>query len=60
MLGFFLSLGTLAWEYNKVTAADIQRAAKQYFDVNNRTVATLVPDAAPDDNDQPKSAEEKQ
>jgi zinc protease len=35
-------------EYNKVTAADIQRAVKEYFDVNNRTVATLVPDAAPE------------
>jgi zinc protease len=41
-------LANVEQEYNKVTAADIQRAVKEYFDVNNRTVATLVPDAAPE------------
>jgi zinc protease len=31
-------------EMNKVTLADIQRVAKQYFTENNRTVATLIPE----------------
>jgi zinc protease len=46
--------------FNQVTAADIQRVAKQYLDTNNRTVATLVPDTEP--NKQPganAAAEEK-
>jgi len=60
LFGDYHKLANVEQEFNKVSAADIQRAAKQYFDVNNRTVATLVPDAAPDDNDKPKSAEEKQ
>jgi zinc protease len=33
-------------EYNKVTAADIQRVARQYFGADDRTVATLIPDAS--------------
>ncbi len=32
-------------EFNKVTAADLQRVAKKYFSEKNRTVATLVPEA---------------
>jgi zinc protease len=36
---------TVEEQYNKVTAADIQRVAKQYFSADNRTVATLIPDA---------------
>ncbi len=43
--GDYHRLASVEQEYNKVTASDIQRAAKEYFDVNNRTVATLVPDA---------------
>ena len=31
-------------EYDAVTAADIQRVAKQYFTEKNRTVGTLIPD----------------
>jgi zinc protease len=46
--GDYHKLATVEQEFNKVTAADIQRAAKEYFDVNNRTVATLVPDAEPE------------
>jgi zinc protease len=46
--GDYHKLANVEQEFNKVTAADIQRAAKEYFDVNNRTVATLVPDAEPE------------
>jgi zinc protease len=46
--GDYHKLATVEGEYNKVTASDIQRAAKEYFDINNRTVATLVPDAEPE------------
>jgi zinc protease len=46
--GDYHKLATVEQEYNKVTASDIQRAAKEYFDINNRTVATLVPDAEPE------------
>ena len=62
LFGDYRKLANVEQEFNKVTAADIQRAAKEYFDVNNRTVATLIPDSAPDDKDKdkPKSAEEKQ
>ena len=49
LFGDYRKLANVEQEFNKVTAADIQRAAKQYFDVNNRTVATLVPDSAPED-----------
>ncbi len=31
-------------EFNKVTAQDLQRVARQYFTEKNRTVATLVPE----------------
>ena len=46
--GDYHTLANVEQEYSKVTAADIQRAAKEYFDVNNRTIATLVPDATAD------------
>jgi zinc protease len=46
LFGDYHKLASVEHEYNKVTAADIQRAAKDYFDANNRTVATLVPDTS--------------
>jgi zinc protease len=49
--GDYHKLANVEQEYNKVTAADIQRVARQYFDVNNRTVATLVPDSTPETAD---------
>ena len=52
LFGDYRKLAEVEQEFNKVTAADIQRAAKQYFDVNNRTVATLIPDSAPEDRRQ--------
>jgi predicted Zn-dependent peptidase len=60
--GDYHKLANVEQEYNKVTAADIQRAARQYFDVNNRTVATLVPDSAPETADKSSagSSEKKQ
>ncbi len=48
LFGDYHKLAGVEQEYNKVTVSDIQRAARQYFDVNNRTVATLIPDAAPE------------
>jgi predicted Zn-dependent peptidase len=45
--GDYKKLFTAADDFAKVTKADVQRVAKQYFTGNNRTVATLVPDAAP-------------
>jgi len=39
---------------NAITAADIQRVAKQYLVANQRTVATLIPDAAPADGNAEK------
>ena len=53
--GDYHKLANVEQEYNKVTAADIQRAARQYFDVNNRTVATLVPDSTPETADKPSA-----
>ena len=44
LFGDWHKISTVEEEYNKVTAADIQRVAKQYFGQNNRTVATLIPD----------------
>jgi zinc protease len=41
-------LFSAADDFAKVTRADVQRVAGQYFGANNRTVATLIPDAAPD------------
>jgi len=48
LFGDYHKLATVEQEYNKVTTADIQRAAKEYFDADNRTVATLIPTAEPD------------
>jgi zinc protease len=45
--GDYKKLFTAADDFAKVTKADVQRVARQYFTANNRTVATLVPDAAP-------------
>jgi predicted Zn-dependent peptidase len=45
--GDYKKLFTAADDFAKVTRADVQRVAKQYFTANNRTVATLVPDAPP-------------
>jgi len=45
--GDYRKLFTAADEYAKVTNADVQRVAKQYFEAKNRTVATLVPEAPP-------------
>jgi zinc protease len=60
--GDYHKLANAEQEYNKVTATDIQRAVKEYFAVNNRTVATLVPDVAPETSDKPSagSGEENQ
>ena len=38
-------LFTAVEELEKVTAADIQRVAAQYFGENNRTVGTLIPES---------------
>ena len=53
LFGDYHKLANVEQEYTKLTAADIQRAVKEYFDVNNRTVATLVPDAAHETPDKP-------
>jgi zinc protease len=45
--GDYRKLFTAADDFAKVTKADVQRVATQYFDAGNRTVATLVPEAAP-------------
>jgi len=42
--GDYQKLFNAADEYSKVTAADVQRVAKQYFHEKNRTVATLIPE----------------
>jgi zinc protease len=61
LFGDYHKLATVEQEYNKVTASDIQRAAKRYFDLNNRTVATLVPDTSAEAQEKSKpNAEEKQ
>ena len=60
LFGDYHKLANVEQEFSKVTAADIQRAAKEYFDVNNRTVATLIPDTAPEAKNAEKPAEEKQ
>ena len=45
--GDYRKLFTAADDFAKVSRADVQRVATQYFTANNRTVATLVPEAAP-------------
>jgi predicted Zn-dependent peptidase len=37
-------LNTYASDMQKVTAADVQRVARQYLQVRNRTIATLEPE----------------
>ncbi|HEV8384933.1 MAG TPA: hypothetical protein VGQ11_08685, partial [Candidatus Acidoferrales bacterium] len=44
-LGDYHTLFNAAADYAKVTKEDVQRMAQQYFNENNRTVATLVPEA---------------
>jgi zinc protease len=43
--GDYSKLFDAAKNYNAVTKEDVQRVAKKYFGANNRTVATLVPEA---------------
>jgi zinc protease len=59
LFGDYHKLANVEQEFNKVTAADVQRAAKEYFDVNNRTVATLIP-TAEEASDKNAPAEEQQ
>jgi len=42
--GDFHKLATVDKEIEAVTAADVQRVARQYFSAKNRTVATLIPE----------------
>jgi len=42
--GDYHKLFEAAKSYGAVTREDVQRVAKKYFDANNRTVATLIPD----------------
>jgi zinc protease len=42
--GGYEKLFTAPQEMEAVTAADVERVARQYFTANNRTVATLVPE----------------
>jgi zinc protease len=44
--GDYKKLFDAAKNYSAVTKEDVQRVAKAYFEANNRTVATLVPDNA--------------
>jgi zinc protease len=46
-LGDWSKLNNVAAEYEKVTAADIQRVAAKYFKPTNRTVGTLIPTGGP-------------
>jgi len=43
-LGDHQRLNTYASDMQKVTAADVQRVARQYLQVRNRTIATLEPE----------------
>jgi zinc protease len=45
--GDYSQLYTVEKRVEAVTAADIQRAANQYFSEKNRTVALLIPDSTP-------------
>ncbi|HEY6127956.1 MAG TPA: pitrilysin family protein [Candidatus Acidoferrum sp.] len=42
--GDYSKLFDAAKNYDAVTKADVQRVAQKYFDANNRTVATLIPE----------------
>ncbi|MDO8836459.1 MAG: pitrilysin family protein [Vicinamibacterales bacterium] len=46
--GDYRKLFSAADDLATVTPADVQRVAKKYFTANNRTVATLLPDAPAD------------
>jgi predicted Zn-dependent peptidase len=46
--GDYHKLFTAVDSYNKVTKADLQRVAQKYFGEKNRTVATLIPEKAPE------------
>lgn len=46
--GDYRKLFSAADEVAKVTTDDVQRVAKKYFTANNRTVATLLPEAPAD------------
>ena len=46
--GDYHKLFEAAKNYGAVTKEDVQRAAQKYFGPNNRTVATLIPDNAPE------------
>ena len=54
--GDYRKLFTAAQEYAKVTREDVRRVARQYLTELNRTVATLVPEKAPE---KPGQAPEK-
>ena len=43
--GDYNRLFEAAKNYSAVTKEDVQRVAKKYFGANNRTVATLIPEA---------------
>lgn len=44
--GDYRKLFDAAKNYSTVTREDVQRVAKKYFEANNRTVATLIPEKA--------------
>jgi zinc protease len=46
--GDYKKLFSAADDFAKVTKADVQRVAREYFTDKNRTVATLIPEAAPE------------
>jgi zinc protease len=46
--GDYKKLFSAAEDFAKVTRADVQRVAQKYFTEKNRTVATLIPEAAPE------------
>jgi len=47
LFGDYHKLSSVEQEYAKITPADIQRVMKKYLIPTNRTVATLIPTAAP-------------
>ena len=47
ILGDYTRLFEEANKYQAVTAEDVMRVAKEYFDQKNRTVAVLVPEMPP-------------
>ena len=44
-MGDYNKLFDAAKNYSAVTKEDVQRVAKKYFEANNRTVATLLPES---------------